>query len=51
MAVVGATGSGKSTIGHLLMRLYDVTGGQVRQSCDCHVMVMCHCRPWLEDIM
>ena len=29
MAVVGATGSGKSTLGHLLTRLYDVTGGQV----------------------
>ena len=29
MAVVGATGSGKSTIGHLLTRLYDVTGGEV----------------------
>lgn len=29
MAVVGATGSGKTTLGHLLTRLYDVTDGQV----------------------
>ena len=29
VAIVGATGSGKSTIGNLLTRLYDITGGQV----------------------
>ncbi|WP_314177643.1 ABC transporter ATP-binding protein [Streptomyces winkii] len=29
LAVVGATGSGKSTLGHLVPRLYDVTGGRV----------------------
>ncbi len=29
-AVVGATGSGKSTLGNLLARFYDVTEGQVR---------------------
>ena len=29
VAVVGATGSGKSTIGHLLTRLYDISSGQV----------------------
>lgn len=29
MAVVGATGSGKTTLGHLLTRLYDATDGQV----------------------
>ncbi len=28
-AIVGATGSGKSTLGHLLARLYDVDGGAV----------------------
>lgn len=33
VAIVGATGSGKSTIGHLLTRLYDITKGEV-QSCD-----------------
>lgn len=30
VAVVGRTGSGKSTIGRLLARFYDVTGGTVR---------------------
>ncbi|MGV6847642.1 MAG: ABCB family ABC transporter ATP-binding protein/permease [Marinibacterium sp.] len=30
VAIVGATGSGKSTIGRLLFRFYDVTGGAVR---------------------
>lgn len=29
LAVVGATGSGKSTLSYLLPRLYDVTGGRV----------------------
>ncbi|MBM7169455.1 ABC transporter ATP-binding protein [Streptomyces sp. G44] len=29
LAVVGATGSGKSTLSHLVPRLYDVTGGRV----------------------
>ena len=29
VAVVGATGSGKSTLGRLLARFYDVTGGRV----------------------
>jgi ATP-binding cassette, subfamily B, bacterial len=29
LAVVGATGSGKSTLSYLVPRLYDVTGGQV----------------------
>lgn len=29
MAVVGATGSGKTTLGYLVARLYDVTGGAV----------------------
>ncbi len=29
VAVVGATGSGKSTLGRLLFRFYDVTGGRV----------------------
>ncbi|QNP74110.1 ABC transporter ATP-binding protein [Streptomyces roseirectus] len=29
LAVVGATGAGKSTLGHLVPRLYDVTGGRV----------------------
>nr|WP_197358219.1 ABC transporter ATP-binding protein [Streptomyces clavuligerus] len=29
LAIVGATGSGKSTLGHLVPRLYDVTGGRV----------------------
>ncbi|MBH1937224.1 ABC transporter ATP-binding protein [Streptomyces sp. AV19] len=29
LAVVGPTGSGKSTLGHLVPRLYDVTGGRV----------------------
>ncbi|MEV3869638.1 ABC transporter ATP-binding protein [Streptomyces sp. NPDC049906] len=29
LAVVGATGSGKSTLGHLVPRLYDVTAGRV----------------------
>ena len=37
VAVVGATGSGKSTLGHLLLRLYDVTDGQVHV----HVHVCC----------
>ncbi len=30
VAIVGATGSGKSTIGRLLFRFYDVTGGAIR---------------------
>ncbi|MCA0872346.1 ABC transporter ATP-binding protein/permease [Seohaeicola saemankumensis] len=30
VAIVGATGSGKSTIGRLLFRFYDVTGGALR---------------------
>ncbi|MGP3981701.1 ABC transporter ATP-binding protein [Streptomyces sp. KR80] len=30
LAVVGPTGSGKSTLGYLVPRLYDVTGGHVR---------------------
>lgn len=30
VAIVGSTGSGKSTIGRLLFRFYDVTGGAVR---------------------
>jgi len=30
VALVGATGSGKSTVAHLLPRFYDVTGGVVR---------------------
>ncbi|QEW20121.1 Putative multidrug export ATP-binding/permease protein [Marinibacterium anthonyi] len=30
VAIVGATGSGKSTIGRLLFRFYDVTGGAAR---------------------
>ena len=34
VAIVGATGSGKSTIGNLLTRLYDITGGQVLLSHD-----------------
>ncbi|MEV4439342.1 ABC transporter ATP-binding protein [Streptomyces sp. NPDC049577] len=29
LGVVGPTGSGKSTLGHLVPRLYDVTGGRV----------------------
>ncbi|MGZ9810671.1 ABCB family ABC transporter ATP-binding protein/permease [Pseudoroseicyclus sp. H15] len=29
LAIVGATGAGKSTIGRLLFRFYDVTGGKV----------------------
>ncbi|MFD5555781.1 ABC transporter ATP-binding protein [Streptomyces sp. NPDC127068] len=29
LAVVGATGAGKSTLGHLVPRLYDVTAGRV----------------------
>lgn len=29
LAVVGATGAGKSTLGYLVARLYDVTGGRV----------------------
>jgi ATP-binding cassette subfamily B protein len=29
VAIVGATGSGKSTIGRLLFRFYDVTGGRI----------------------
>jgi len=29
LAVLGRTGAGKSTIAHLLNRLYDVTGGQI----------------------
>jgi ATP-binding cassette subfamily B protein len=30
IALVGASGAGKSTIAHLISRLYDVTGGSVR---------------------
>ncbi|WP_175721354.1 ABC transporter ATP-binding protein [Burkholderia anthina] len=30
VAIVGATGSGKTTLGHLLARLYDVEGGSIR---------------------
>ena len=30
VAVVGSTGSGKSTLGRLLFRFYDVTGGAIR---------------------
>ena len=30
LGIIGSTGSGKSTVVNLLMRLYDVTGGQVR---------------------
>ncbi|MFG2193973.1 ABC transporter ATP-binding protein [Streptomyces sp. NPDC048639] len=30
LAVVGSTGSGKTTLSYLVPRLYDVTGGQVR---------------------
>ncbi|OWU81556.1 ABC transporter ATP-binding protein/permease [Phaeobacter sp. 22II1-1F12B] len=30
VAIVGATGSGKSTVGRLLFRFYDVTGGAIR---------------------
>ncbi len=29
VAIVGPTGSGKSTIGRLLFRMYDITGGQI----------------------
>lgn len=29
VAIIGRTGSGKSTIGNLIMRMYDSTGGQV----------------------
>jgi ATP-binding cassette subfamily B multidrug efflux pump len=29
VAIIGRTGSGKSTIGNLIMRMYDTTGGQV----------------------
>jgi ATP-binding cassette subfamily B multidrug efflux pump len=29
VAIIGRTGSGKSTIANLLMRMYDVTGGQI----------------------
>ncbi|EGX60040.1 ABC transporter ATP-binding protein [Streptomyces zinciresistens K42] len=29
LAVVGPTGAGKSTLGHLVPRLYDVTGGRI----------------------
>lgn len=29
VAIIGKTGSGKSTIAHLLLRMYDATGGQV----------------------
>ena len=30
VAIVGETGSGKTTLGYLIARLYDVTGGAVR---------------------
>ncbi|MFD0792319.1 ABC transporter ATP-binding protein [Mucilaginibacter litoreus] len=29
LAIIGRTGSGKSTIANLIMRMYDVTGGQI----------------------
>ncbi|MFD4891186.1 ABC transporter ATP-binding protein [Kitasatospora sp. NPDC058397] len=29
LAVIGATGAGKTTLGHLVPRLYDVTGGRI----------------------
>ncbi|MEO7212809.1 ABC transporter ATP-binding protein [Mucilaginibacter sp.] len=29
VAIIGRTGSGKSTIGNIIMRMYDTTGGQV----------------------
>ncbi len=29
VAIIGRTGSGKSTIGNLIMRMYDTTGGQI----------------------
>jgi ATP-binding cassette subfamily B multidrug efflux pump len=29
VAIIGKTGSGKSTIAHLLLRMYDVTGGEI----------------------
>ncbi len=29
MAIIGRTGSGKSTVGDLMLRLYDVTGGRI----------------------
>ncbi len=32
LGIIGATGSGKSTLIHLLMRLYDVTSGEIRIS-------------------
>ncbi len=33
LAIVGATGSGKSTLSYLVPRLYDVTGGRVTLDC------------------
>ncbi|WP_345951077.1 ABC transporter ATP-binding protein [Mucilaginibacter sp. PAMB04274] len=30
VAIIGRTGSGKSTMANLLMRMYDVTGGEIR---------------------
>ncbi len=30
LAIIGRTGSGKSTIANLLMRMYDVTGGEIK---------------------
>jgi ATP-binding cassette subfamily B multidrug efflux pump len=29
VAIIGRTGSGKSTIANLIMRMYDTTGGQI----------------------
>ncbi|MDH5396962.1 MAG: ABC transporter ATP-binding protein/permease [Cyclobacteriaceae bacterium] len=29
MAIIGTTGSGKSTIANLILRMYDITGGQI----------------------
>jgi len=34
VAIVGRTGSGKSTIAHLLLRMYDVTGGKIEMDGD-----------------
>jgi ATP-binding cassette subfamily B multidrug efflux pump len=29
VAIIGRTGSGKSTIANLIMRMYDTTGGEI----------------------